>query len=307
MWDVCIIGGGPAGVTSALYAARADLATGLIYMGGGALKKALVENYYGHLSVTGNDLFNIGIAQAEKVGVEIIRGEAVGAISEAGLFKVETASMAYECKALVIATGASRTTPKIKDLPAYEGQGVSYCAVCDGSFYRGKNVAVLGAGPYALHEVRNLLPLASGVTLLTNGEETSVDFPKSVHIRNEKISEVIGAIVEPPATKFGLKKLMPTRPRLTGVVFEDGSELPIEGLFIAVGIAGGTELARKIGATINSQGMVAVDENMKTSVPGLWAAGDCTGGQKQIVKAAYDGMLAGMDVVNYIRGRTKGT
>jgi len=287
--DVCIIGGGPAGVSVALYTARASLKTTIICRNYGALEKAEhVDNFYGYTGGSGKSLVETGLEQARKVGAEIIQDEVVG-ISldvEKNIITVETTTNTYRTRVAVLATGANRTIPNIKGIDILEGHGVSYCAICDGAFYQKKDVAVLGNGSYALHEVEDLLPLVKSVTVLANGAKP-IEFPTGVNVRLEKISELL-------TTKAMLGEM------LSGVRFENGDELSISGLFIAVGIAGGTELARKIGAVIKN-GSVQVDNNNRTSVPNLWAVGDCVGGLKQIAKAVSDGAIAGTDIVKFLR------
>ena len=279
MRDVIIIGGGPAGVTASLYTARAGFKTVIICNGLGALQKAeTVANFYGHMEISGTLLAETGLNQAEAVGVEIIPGEVVN-IAAKDFIEVETTENSYQSRTALLATGATRATPKINGLPQLIGKGVSYCAVCDGFFFKGKDVAVLGSKAYALHEAEELLPLANSVTILTNGEEAS--FPANFKVNTKKIKEF--------TAKEGLMGLS-----LKGVIFEDGGELELAGLFIAVGVAGGTELAKKIGADIEG--------NIKTNIPNFWAAGDCTGGLKQIAKAVYEGAEAGTDIVKYLRG-----
>jgi len=289
--DVFVIGGGPAGVTAALYTARANLSTVIAYKDAGALKKAMVENFYGHLEISGKELVATGLKQAKRVGAKVIKEEAVG-ISQThdGSFKIETAKASYIARAVLIATGASRTTPQIKGLAALEGRGVSYCAICDGFFHRGKDVAVLGDSAYALHEIQDLLPIVKSVTLLTNGvNKLLTKLPENVIIKKQKIKEICAQ----PGIMGDI---------LNGVALESGEFLPLSGLFIALGIAGGTDLARKTGAAIASNSIV-VDANMRTTVSNLWAAGDCTGGLKQIAKAVHDGAEAGIDIVKKLKGR----
>jgi len=306
MTDIIIIGGGPAGVSAALYTARAGLATKIIYKDSGALFTAeQVDNFYGNAGITGQALVTYGLAQAEAVGAEIISGEVVKieqVYDGIGHFLVETVDSGFTSRALVLATGASRSVPKIPGILEYEGKGVSHCAVCDAFFYRGKDVAVLGHGEYALSEVKTLTPLVRSVTVLTNGREPEADFPSDVAVRKEVVKEVLGDT------------------RLTGVTLEltdashilhevaatpssdnaEATALQISGLFIAIGTAGATALARKIGALTDSN-VVITDENMRTNIPGLWAAGDCTAGMKQITKAVYDGAKAGTDIVKFLR------
>jgi len=293
MTDVIIIGGGPAGVTAALYTSRSALKTTILYKDYGALQKAAkVDNFYGHMEIGGKELIDIGLKQAKRVGAAVVKKEAVGIRqNEDGTFVVETTGKTHVARAVLIATGASRTTPRIKGLVALEGRGVSYCAICDGFFHRGKDVAVIGNGAYALHEAQDLLPIARSVTVLTNGKKPTVKFPENVIVKTEKIKEVCG--------QSGIMGQT-----LQGVVFENDENLPLSGLFVALGVAGGTELARKLGAVIENNA-ISVDFKMRTTVANLWAAGDCTGGLKQIAKAVYEGAEAGTDIVRCLKERTK--
>ena len=286
MNDVLVIGGGPAGVSAAVYAARAGLTVTLVYKDGGALAKAeRVDNYYGLYSTSGTDMFDKGIAQAQAVGVTMVQGEVVKlSQDEAGaVFAADiTGTAQVQARAVVLATGSARAVPPIEGLAAFERKGVSYCAVCDGFFFRGKDVAVLGNGAYALSEAQELLPLAGSVTVLTNGAEPIVDFPDPIKIVTDKIQAVTG------------------EKTVAGVTLESGETIAAAGVFVAVGTAGGSQLAMKLGAFINDESVVT-DDHGRTSIAGLWAAGDCTAGVKQIARAVQEGMAAGMDVVQFAR------
>jgi len=282
MMDTIIIGGGPAGVTAALYTARAGLSTTILYKDHGALKKAKVENFYGHMEISGKQLVEIGLEQAHHVGANVLSEEAVGITFEQN-FTIQTTTDIHTARAVILATGASRATPRIKGLSALEGRGVSYCAICDGFFHRGRDVAVLGHSAYAMHEIMDLLPIANSVTLLTNGKKPAIDFPDNVIVRTEKVKEVC-------AQDGMLGKT------LCGVLLDGGDVVELSGLFIAIGVAGGVELARKLGAVVQNNA-IFVDEKSRTTVDRLWAAGDCTEGLKQIAKAVADGAIAGTDVV----------
>lgn len=170
MSNIVIIGSGPAGVSAALYAARAGVQTTVLTKGPGALDRAeLIQNYYGFAeSITGAELERRGIEGAKAVGVEFVTTEAVG-LTYTDKLTVETLAGDFPADAVILATGASRAAPRIPGLAGLEGHGVSYCATCDAFFYRGRDVAVLGSGEYALHEVQALLPVAHSVTLLTGG------------------------------------------------------------------------------------------------------------------------------------------
>ncbi|SFR88475.1 NAD(P)/FAD-dependent oxidoreductase [Anaeromicropila populeti] len=283
MANVIIIGNGPAGISTALYTTRAGIKTTIIGKDFGALGKASeIENYYGFRTpISGTELITNGIEGARRLGAEILTDEVVG-ISYEQKFTVITKENEYTADSVVIATGSSRTTPKIEGLKELEGYGVSYCAVCDAFFYKQKNVAVLGNGSYALHEALELFPTSASVTILTNGKEPDVSIPDIIQINTNTIKSVDGNGI------------------LEKVHFTDGSTLPISGLFIAIGIAGSSDLAKKIGAETKNN-KITVDENMSTTVPGLYAAGDCTGGLLQISKAVYEGAKAGTEVIKYLR------
>ncbi len=287
MSDVIIIGNGPAGISTALYTARAGLKTTIIGKDSGALSKAdKIENYYGFESpISGQLLVSNGISQAKSVGANILSEEVVG-INYNGKLVVQTKNNEYTAESVIIATGSSRTVPKIKGLTEFEGRGISYCAVCDAFFYKGKDVAVLGSGEYALHEALELLPTSNSVTLLTNGKPLEVQVPQEIKVNEKEI------------------ELLQGDNTLNNVVFKDGTTLDLSGIFVAIGVAGSTDLARKIGAETNGAKIV-VDSNMATTIPGLYAAGDCTGGMLQISKAVYEGSKAGTEVVKYVRKNRK--
>lgn len=288
MTKLIIIGDGPAGASAALYALRGNIDTTVISKGYGALEKAhAIENYYGLATpLPGKELHDLGVSQVRKLGADIVSKEVVG-ISFDGKFKVLTADEEFSADALIIATGTSRKVPRIKGIADFEGLGVSYCAVCDGFFHRGKDVAVLGSGKYALHEAQALLPIAGSVTVMTDGTSPEVEFPSEIKVDERKISHLDGS---PMA--------------LSTVVFDDSSSMTISGLFIAQGSASSTDLARKVGIATDSNKIV-VDENMATNIPGIFACGDCTGGLLQVSKAVYDGATAGNSVVKYLRELTK--
>jgi thioredoxin reductase (NADPH) len=283
MSNIIIIGNGPAGISSALYTTRAGYRTTVIGNGPGALKKASeIENYYGfEYPISGQKLTDNGIAQAKRLGAEIIADEVVG-ISYFDNFLIKTKSKEYQAESVILATGASRNTPRLKGLKELEGHGVSYCAVCDAFFYRGKDVAVLGSGEYALHEALELLPSSRSVTLLTDGNQPTIAIPETLKINSKPIEQVIGDNT------------------LEMILFKDGSFLPVSGLFVAIGTAGSTDLARKLGVATEGN-KILVNETMATNIPGLFAAGDCTGGLLQISKAVYEGAMAGTQAVKFLR------
>ena len=284
MPEIVIIGSGPAGVSAALYAARAGAKTTVLTRGHGALDRAeLIQNYYGFAEpISGAELERRGIEGAKAVGVEFVTTEAVG-LTYTDRLTVETLAGDFPADAVILATGASRAALRIPGLAGLEGHGVSFCATCDAFFYRGKDVAVLGSGEYALHEAQALLPVVKSVTLLTGGAPLTAQFPPEVAVRTEPVEAILG------------------EERVTGVQLPGGETLEVSGVFVAQGVAGSTALARKLGAEVEGNRIV-VDERMQTTLPGLYAAGDCTGGLLQVAKAVYEGAVAGTEAAKAVRG-----
>ena len=283
MPNIVIVGSGPAGISAALYAVRAGVDTTVLTKGPGALDRAeKIENYYGFAQpVSGAELERRSMENARRLGVQFVTAEAVG-LTYTDRLTVETVGKDYPADAVILATGASRAVPRIPGLAGLEGHGMSYCAACDAFFYRGKDVAVLGSGEYALHEVQALLPVVRSVTLLTNGAPLTADFPAEVTVYPQAVEAVLGEAV------------------VTGVQLSGGVQLPASGVFVALGVAGSTALARKIGAGVDGNRIV-VDARMQTTVPGLYAAGDCTGGLLQVAKAVYEGAQAGTEAAKALR------
>lgn len=285
-FDVIIIGKGPAGISASLYTLRAGCKTAIVAKDGGALEKAdRIENYYGIESITGRELISRGVNQAKSLGAEIFESEVVSLAFD-GLFCVRTTETTLKGRSLILATGAGRMLPDVRNLGDFVGKGVSLCATCDAFFFRNKKVAVIGSGAYALEEVKALSN--SDVTVLTDGEAATVDFSDYKTV-DKKIKSVEGD------------------GRIEKVVFCDGSELPVDGIFVAVGQAGSVELATKLGAVTMPHKLdylsryVQIDEFCATNVPGLFAAGDCTDGLKQVSKAVADGAVAGTSAARYLK------
>lgn len=285
MKNVIIIGSGPAGISASLYTVRAGIETTVISNGESALLKTeKIENYYG-FSGTGAELYDTGRRNASRLGVSFINDEVVSV--EAGeAISVTTTGGRYLADAVILATGVSRTGAAIPGTKELEGRGVSFCAVCDGFFYRGRDVAVIGAGAYAKNEASELIPLASSVTILTNGETPTAEFDGSVRVQTERIVKIEGT------------------DRVEGVLLEDGTRIDAAGVFMALGTAGAEALAKKIGL-LTEKGSIVTNPDMSTNVPGIFAAGDNTPGMLQIAKAVYDGALAGTSAIKYIRSKNK--
>lgn len=298
MDEIVIVGNGPAGVSAAIYAVRAGIKATVIGKGGGALAKAeKIENYYGFENpITGEQLINNGIAQAKRLGVALVSDEVVGIgyeyeDADAEKFVVRTVNGEYKADSVILATGAGRVAPKIKGIDTFEGKGISYCAVCDAFFHRGKDVAVLGCGEYALTETLELLNVVKTVTVLCNGEMPVSKISEAA--KNPETAHKIKIIASPIDEFSGTAAI-------ESILFSDGTRIAVSGVFVAVGVAGVSDLAKKIGAETNGS-KILTDENMATNIPGLYAAGDCTGGMLQIAKAVYEGAKAGTEAAKYLR------
>ena len=285
MYDVIIIGAGPAGISAGLYAKRANLNVLIIYKEQAGLEKAeQIENYYGFENgITGKELYETGIRQAQNLGIDIKREEVINIqMEEKNEYKIITENGTYISKAVIFATGNKKNVPKIKGIKDFEGRGVSYCAVCDGFFYRNKDISVLGNGKYAISETNELINIANSITILTDGKDEPEIRSDKVKIDTRKIREVRGD------------------KRIEEIDFEDNSTMKTDGLFVALGVAGSAEFAKKLGIITNKDRIV-VNENMETNIPGIYACGDCTGGLLQISKAVYEGAKAGLQAVRYLK------
>lgn len=295
MENIVIIGAGPAGISAALYAARGNMNPLVINNGIGALEKAeKIENYYGlEQPLSGKELYERGISQVEALGVRILDAEVLG-ISGFDTFTVKTTAGDFDTVSVILATGGKRSAPKIPGLKEFEGRGVSYCAVCDAFFYRGKEVAVVGNGKFALHEAEELRNVTQDVTIYTDGKEPEFSREHPIAVNTMKIQAIEG-----DDKVSGL--LMQSDTAAQDAEAPENSFYPADGVFVALGTAGSTEIARQMGAEITDKGNIKTDEEMATTIPGLFAAGDCTGGLLQVSKAVYEGSMAAISAGKYVR------
>ena len=284
MRDTIIIGAGPAGISASLYAKRAGLDVLVLYKDDGTLEKVhKIDNYYAVPGVSGDELAKIGRKQAEDLGINIKKEEVVEIEYdyENNFFTVK-ADKRYQAKSIILATGTSRNTLRIQGLKELEGKGISYWAVCDAFFYRNKDVAIIGNGKYAINEINHLKNLVNSVVLLTEGNQPP-ETRGDIEVIEKRVAKLEG------------------EEKLESIVFEDNTKRKVDGVFIALGIAGANDFGKKLGLNIKNNNII-IDENMQTSMKGIFACGDCTGGLLQISKAVYEGAKAGLSVINYIKG-----
>ena len=281
VYDVIIIGAGPAGISASIYAKRANLSVLVLYYGESNLEKAeKIDNYYGFENgIEGTTLYQTGIKQAENLGIDVKKEEVIN-IEKIENFKVYGLNNEYESKTLIISTGNKKLRPNIIGIDKFEGKGISYCAICDGFFYRNKNVAIIGNGEFALHEAEDLKNIVAKITILTNGEELSKN--TDYEVIKTKIKEIHGDV------------------KVSQIEFEDGTFKDIDGLFIALGEAGGSNFAKKMGVILDGDN-IKVDENMMTNIDGLYSCGNVNGGLLQVCKAVYEGAVAGLSAVKYCK------
>lgn len=282
MYDVIIIGGGPAGVSASLYSKRSNLNVFLIYNDISNLEKAVkIDNYYGFPNgISGNDLFQNGLTQAKNLGVEILKDEITGIENLGSFFNVETPNNKFEGKTVIIATGNKKNAPPIKGLKEFEGKGISYCAICDAFFFRNKKIGVIGNGNFALSEANTLKNVTDKITIFTDGR--NLESKTNFSINTKKIKEIHGDL------------------KVSELEFEDGSKEEIDGLFIAYGEASAIDFAKTLGILVEGNN-IKVTGKMETNVKGIFACGNITGGLLQVNKAVYEGAVAGISATKYIK------
>jgi thioredoxin reductase (NADPH) len=288
MHDVIIIGKGPAGLSAAIYSVRAKLDTLLIGNEESALKKAgKVENYFGFSEpIKGDELLKAGEEQATRLGTKIVVDDVISVVKN-DFFEVTTQKEVYLSKALLLATGQPQKKINIENLQKFEGKGVSYCSTCDGFFYNNLKVGVLGFKDFAVHEALELETFTKDITIFTNGNKLDISDKYKNEAARFKISEKSVKSLE--GSEF-----------IEKICFNDGSCDNIDGIFVAYESASSIDFARKLGVMTDGNSII-VDKAQQTNLDGLFAAGDCTGGFKQISVSVGQGALAGRKMIEYVR------
>lgn len=290
MYDVAIIGRGPAGLSASLYTARGGLKTIIIGKESGLAKGEKIENYCCSDPLTGEQLIEKGVQQAKSFGVDMVDEEVID-IKKNDSFEIATSENTYQARAVVIATGKPRKKIHIEGADRFEGKGIHYCVTCDGFFYSGLKVGVLGFTDYAVHEVMELDGITEDITLFTNGQQLRLDQESSAYLEKKGIRIDKRKIVRVEGDNA-----------LERVVFEDGEAQDINGIFMAYGSASSADFARKLGVLLEGDDII-VDKNQATNVEGVFAAGDCTGGIMQVATAVGQGAVAGQMAKAYVRSR----
>lgn len=303
-YDVVIIGGGPAGLTAGLYTSRAGLNSLLLErgsLGGQMVNASLVENYPGFpQGIAGSELGSLMHQQAVRYGLEVVTAEVTG-VSEEQDYGVSTTEGSFEAEAIIIAAGSEYHKLGVTGEERLSGRGVSYCATCDGFFFRGREVAVVGGGDTAITDALELAQHASKVYVIHRRgqlragqvlQQRAFAHPKLEFIWDTVVEEVLGE-----KTLSGL--------RLRDVETGRQSILKVDGVFVAVGLMPNSRLFFNI-LELDDAGYIITDEKMATSVPGIFAAGDIRrNSPRQIAAAVGDGVTAAMSAFKYLQETRK--
>jgi len=281
MYDTIVIGQGPAGISCAIYLKRYNLNPLVIAKGYGTLSKdTLIENYYGIDSINGRDLIKKGIEQAKKLGIEVINEEVIN-IENIENFEVITKNNKYHAKTIFLATGKERERVIVKGFKQFEGKGISYCATCDGFFYRKKKIGIMGSGDYMLSELDVLKNFTNDIIIFS---KENLDLPFKVV--NDEIVEFYGD------------------EQLKGVKTSNGN-YELDAMFVALGSQNGFTFAKHLGIILDDFDNIEVDNNFMTNLEGVFAGGDVIGGLLQIAKAVSDGANAATKIKKYLLNKSE--
>lgn len=303
MHDIIVVGGGPAGLTAALYAARSGRSVLVLERavpGGQIVYSPLVENYPGLPGMSGTDFSMALTAQVEKLGVELEYAAVTGFAPDGDGYAVETEGGPRRAKALVLAPGADHRSLGLEGEEELIGRGVSYCAVCDGPFYRGKRVAVVGGGNTALQDAVFLAAVCQRVTVVHRrdrfrGEARLVDKLRALDNVELLLNQTPVELLRTDSRCSGL--------RLRDTVTGGERTLPVDGVFAAVGQQPGTgPFAGRV--EVDKDGYFLAGEDCRTSLPGVFAAGDCrTKSVRQLTTAVADGAVAGVSAAQFVENQ----
>lgn len=296
LYDIIIIGGGPAGLTAAVYARRANKTALVIEKGtfGGQITYSpKVENIPGFLALSGNEFAEKMVEQAMEQGADIECAE-VTEVIDGEIKTVKTDSGDFEGKSVIVATGAKHRMLGLEREEEFVGEGISFCAVCDGAFYAGKTVAVIGGGNSALQEALMLSDLCKKVYVVQNLERlTGEQRLQEMLVQKSNVEIILGATVE---------SLMGDG-TLNGIVIKKGENrqtLLIDGMFVAIGLIPQNEIVEDL-ITLNQWGYVDASESCITSKSGIFAAGDCRSKRiRQVATACSDGAVAAIAACDYV-------
>lgn len=300
LYDVVIIGAGPAGMTAAVYASRANLDTLMLERGvpGGQMADTeAIENYPGFESILGPELSNRMFEHSQKFGAQYAYGE-VQSVTDHGQYKeIVAGDKTYKTKTVIITTGAEYRKVGVPGEEELTGRGVSYCAVCDGAFFRDRELVVIGGGDSAVEEGMYLTRFAEKVTIIHRRDELRAQkILQDRAFANDKIEFIWNTVVEEIKEENGkVGSLL-----LKNVKTEETSEFKTDGVFVYVGTVPLSEPFKSLGI-VDDEGYIPTNENMETKIPGVFAAGDVrVKDLRQVVTATGDGSIAAEEAIKYI-------
>lgn len=301
MYDIGIIGGGTAGMTAAIYGQRAGKKTLIIEggaFGGQITSSPNVENYPGIASVSGSEFSMNLLDQAVKLGAETVMGKVTGIRDEGAVKVLESEGKEYPCRSVILATGVTHRHLGIPNEERLTGAGVSYCATCDGMFFRGRDVAVVGGGSTALQDAEFLSNYCRKVSLIHRRDEFRGEDRIVKRLQGkENVEFILSATVREIIGDQAVERLI-VNSKKTGKEFK----LDVSGVFIAVGQIPKNEIFADV-VKLDSDGFILAAEDCITSCPGIFAAGDCrTKEVRQLTTAAADGAVAALAACKYIAG-----
>ena len=299
MYDILIIGTGPAGITAGIYAKRANLKVAMFEKdtpGGQLSKYNEIENYTGYKKMAGYELATAMIDHAYDIGVEVIYDEVLKVELDGNIKKVVTPSETYETKAVIIASGNVPRRLGVENEDELAMNGISWCAICDGPLYKDKKVIVIGGGNSAVEEASYLATLATHVTVVQNLDMLTAD-PKAqeVLLKMNNVDIHYGSVV---------KKFLKDDKGLTGAIItnkdKEDIEILADGVFEYVGMIPVTDFVKELGIT-DAYGYIIANEKMETKVPGIFGAGDVIVKQiRQVVTATADGAIAVQNALRFL-------
>jgi thioredoxin reductase (NADPH) len=292
-YDSLIIGCGPAGIQASIYLGRLGLRTVVIGKKEGSrlLWAHTIENYFGFPDgIDGLSLLDKGIAQAKKFNVEIIDEEVLNITKNDNKFKVSSTNEQYLSSSIIFTTGISNQSSGIMKEKEFTGKGVAFCVMCDGIFFKDKKVVVVGEGDFAAKEALELLDYTKNIIIYSNGKKFNITEKylkelknNNIEIKDKKIKEFYGET------------------KLEGCILDNDNKVEFDGAFIAIGVSSTLSLSTSLEVMVKNN-YIVVDNDFKTNIEGVFAAGDVTGSGMQVATAVGSGAKASMSAIPYIKG-----